>query len=246
MVNLEIRPSTVNLLELAKHPHTGKRKALFKVMGALLAGGPLLPWPFKLLQEVGQSVLKGGGGFRIEYTGFEYITERPFAVARRDLAKARRFMDALEATFNQVHDRGRPMVQRFLKERGGLRDPWGDPGTFLDHQWTTVQQLDTLVQAIWTQLGLPGAAPVQAALSNPAFRLFFEGLGVAVYERAVKVQQPRRVQHADLLQLPYLGGSHAGIIVTRDESFYRVASAILDARHANRRAMRWEDFADVG
>ena len=41
LADLEIRPSTLNLLEIAKHPIVGKRKDLLRVMGTLRADRPI-------------------------------------------------------------------------------------------------------------------------------------------------------------------------------------------------------------
>ncbi len=241
VANLRACPSTLNLLEVSKHPNTSKRKALLSTIGDLRGGRPLLPWPYDLLRQVGESIVVNEDRFQVAETGSEWMTEEPFEIEQDVLDEANRFLGALEQVFDEMHENGRGVVQQFMKERS-LRGTWEDAVEFLEDQWTKPEQVDVLIHGVWESLGIEGRPSDEDILDNRAFSLLIDAFGVALFERTVLVNEPKRVQYADLLQLVYLGSASGGIIVTADNGLYRAASAILDTRYEGLRAMRLVDF----
>jgi hypothetical protein len=155
---------------------------------------------------------------------------------------ANELMDNMQEPWERAHEAARKEIQKRLKAIGG--DPWGSIPAFLDQQWTRVGQLDAFFDLEWKHLGLPGAAPHEALLDSPAWRLYFEGIGAIVYERAFAKEMPKRVDMPDVMLLTYLGGSTPRIIVTEDKGLQRVASAVLLGRYAGARVMCPNELID--
>lgn len=134
-------------------------------------------------------------------------------------------------------------MQKRIKAAGG--DPWGSIVEFLNHQWTRIEQLDAFFDLEWTHLGLPGDAPHAALLANEAWRLYFEGIGATVYERAVAHETPKRVHVPDVMLLPYLGGAPRRVLITDDKGLQRVASAVLLGRYPGARVMTTQQVLEA-
>lgn len=75
VANWAAQPSEVNLLEAAK-AQGPVRDRLFAVLRGLANGGPLLPWPFKLLQQIGQTFV-AGSEFELNASGKEWYLDDP-------------------------------------------------------------------------------------------------------------------------------------------------------------------------
>jgi hypothetical protein len=103
---------------------------------------------------------------------------------------------------------------------------------------------DHFAGLIWKALRLPGDPPLKQLLENETWKLLIDAEGLAVYERAVIKEQPKRVHRMDLLQLVYLGGSHSRVLATADEPFLRAATQILRGRYPNVRVLHIRDLLE--
>jgi hypothetical protein len=240
--DLRLIPSVLNLFEIAKNRGV-ERQGQLETLAALAGSGPLLPWPMELLRDAALFAhQREPGRFPVPQSGFEWAIREP-AVTPELEARARQFMERIETIFDGVHADSRRTVQAELRKLK-LRGAWPDARDFLDSQWHRPHQVGYLVRGVWEQLGLPGRAPVGLLLDRiECWRLAMDGYGFSVFERAVMVNEPKRVSRADLLQLVYLGDFRRRILVSADNGLLRAGRAILDGRYPGARTMSWEEFA---
>jgi hypothetical protein len=238
---MEIRPTALNVLQLAFSPATAARNARLGAVRDFARGRPLLPWPYDLLKEVGRAIVEGRPGFFTQQSGLEWVAQDLPPATDPGVVEAQRVLKAMDAAFDEAHANNRAMVRDFLKARG-LSARWTSAPQFLEDQWTRVDQVDTLAEGMWRALRLPGAAPVAEMLTSEAWRLLLEAFGAAVFGRVVASQQTRRVQLSDYLQLVYLGGTPRRILVSDDKAFVSIASAVVNGRYAGAYLYSWSDF----
>lgn len=241
VADFEVWPSGINVLEAGQNKSPAIRHRALQVVAALAEGRGLLPLPEQLLYRSGRAIVDGEPGFFTGTSGLEEVLDDPGNVQEGVRAAFQQFMDELESGFDKLHDQARPLLQRFLRERS-LLNVWSTVTEFLDHQWMRLAQLDTLIDGLWARLGLPGSAPRDKLLASPVWRLFFELEGVAIFERSMVNEQPRRVHHADLLQVLCSAGASKRVIVTNDQGLRRAASAVLVGRYPLSRVMSWAEF----
>ena len=77
---------------------------------------------------------------------------------------------------------------------------------------------------------------------DESWRLFFEGLGAAVYERCVRSQTSRPVQLADFRQLVYLAGAERRVLVTDDTPLLRLGRAVIHGRYEDAQVVSFNEF----
>lgn len=153
--------------------------------------------------------------------------------------KSEDYLADLEKRLDEAHEKTRPLVRKVLKEAG---EGWDSLPQFLDEVWTRPEFQDDHIRHLWQMFGLPGEAPIQKLMDSPPWRLMLDARGVAAYERDAVLEQPKRVHHADLLQLVYASG-YKRIAVTDEEPLYRAASGVLVGRYPQSRVMKWAEFA---
>lgn len=236
-------PSVVNVLEVISNPHRLQRERQIAVIRDLVDDRPLLPWAPTLLKNVGVAVAKNVNHIELGNSGVDWVLANvDRAAEQRD--NVSRFFDEMETAFEEMHENLRQKVQAFLKERG-LRNHWASAGEFLDVQWCTADLLEHAVKAIWSQIGVPGQEAPKGLIEAPAWRLFVEIEGIAVFQRAVLANRGRRVQRRDLLQVVYLGGFPRRVLTTADGPFLDATTALLSGRHGNARAIHIRDLVDL-
>ena len=239
-VDLQPWPSVINVLEAVNNRHPQQRERQIAIIRDLLEDRPLLPWPPTLLKNVGIAVANNKNQIELGDSGLDWVLANlDGAVAQRDNVK--RFFDEMETAFEEMHGNMRKQVQAFLKERG-LRKHWASAGEFLDGQWCTSDFLEHAVGAIWKQLNVGDREVPRELIAAPAWRLFVEIEGIAVFQRVVLANRKRRVQRRDLLQVVYLGGFPRCVLATADTTFLEAAAILLHGRHMNLRAMHIKEL----
>lgn len=239
--NLQIWPTAINALEIVRHENPATRSLLLRIGAELSGTRYLLPHPKDLLKRVAGMIESHGHEFDQESSDYEWILHEPERITEQHVAEAGRLLDEHEARFAEMHRRGRRAIRNLLRKLGGA-DPWGSIPAFLDQQWTTPDMLGDQIRTLWQGYGFEQAPDVERVLANDTFRLYFEGVGATVYERAVLSQSPRPAHIYDLVQFVYLTGTPKSILVTDDVGFARVARAVLEGRYRNTRVMSVNDF----
>lgn len=242
-VDLQIRISAINVLEVMKTQNPTKRNELLNIIRNICEGRPFLPWPFDLIRRSGQAHASGEKYFCSEDSGHEQAVYEN-SIPQQDLDQAQKIMTSLEEDFTHMHDNARKKLNCFLRKHNAL-DHWNTAADFLDEQWTTESHLSHHIRGIWKKIKLPGNAPIMAILEDEIWRIFLEINGFAAFERAVQKKQPKRVHYADLLQLIYVANSSRRIVVSADGGFLRAARAILRHRYPNVRVEECSEFVAV-
>lgn len=234
------QPSEVNLLESAAAP-PDVRARLIRTIRDVADGQPLLPWPIKLLKQVGEAIVRGDPSFTVPPSGAEWYLD-DLAAADEVSAEALQFQRNLEAAFSQLHQRNRRRVQAQLRQQR-VREEFGSAREFLNRGWAQTGGRSMYAEVTWKALALPGEAPLDAIEANEAWRLLLDAEGVAAYERAIAHEQPKFVQRIDLVQLVYLALADRRMLVTADGPLRRAADAVLVGRYPNARAVHVSDVA---
>lgn len=186
-------------------------------------------------------ISRGEETFEHEPSNLEWMLYEPDRITDDHVRTAATFLNTQQTDFDARHNRARKHVRDLLKVKQ-LGDPWGSSVRFLEEQWTTRSHLDTYIEHYWSQLELPGPAPVDAVLASEAWRLSFEGLGATVYERAVASQLVQPAHAYDIAQLVYRAGNPKRVLVTDDRGLQRVASEVLRGRYLGARVMSVSEF----
>jgi hypothetical protein len=228
----EVWPSVLNVLEVTKNENTRIRNDLLGTIRALSGGRPLLPWPHVLLKQAAETVIDHGEGFVAGDRSLDWLLADPDCLSQKDIDESKQFWRDRESTFTDTNAKGRRVFQPFLKERD-LRNEWRDARDFLERQWSTRSHLDSYVESLWQHLDLKPPPLIDEVLATEIWRLFFDGHGVAAYERAIAQRPPRQVQEADVLQLMYLAGSRRRMIVSEDQGLLRAAGQVVRGRYDN-------------
>lgn len=241
---LEVRLSAVNVLEIVKTENARVRSRLLGTVATVLGGSHILPEPSTLLRLTAESLMEGKSGFFAPPSGLEWLVREPERIEAKHIEDARRTIAANDAVWEEAHREARKQLRRRVRAEHG-HDPWGSVEAFLDQQWSRVDQLDTLMQSTWRTLGLPGDAPVRILLANEVWRMYFEALGAIIYERTIPSQLPRPAHMSDVFQLVYLSGAARRLLVTEDQGFARLASAVLLGRYPLSRVLLPSDLLDL-
>lgn len=235
VANLIAQPTELNLVEVTATAQASVRERLLATVRRVADGNALLPWPFKLLQQIGEAMARGQHNVAVEPSGKEWYLEDP-AVASELRDEIITFQRDLEKTFSQFHARNRKRLQEAMKSRG-VQDEFGSAREFLESFWSVSDMRRDYAEVTWSALSLPGKASLEQLTQNESWKLLLDAEGVAVYERAIARVQPKIVQRLDLIQLVYLGLARRRIIATADNALLRAADAVLLRRYENARAI---------
>ncbi len=233
-VDLIVQPTEVNLLEITAAPEH-VRTRLIAALRQVAPGMALLPWPVKLLQEIGQAIVSGQPAYRAKPSGSEWYLNDPDAL-REIHEDVVGFNRNLEAAFSELHNENRQKVRDHMR-RSSSRNDVRSAREFLDRYWVGSELRRIYAEVTWSALELPGVAPIDTLEKSEAWRLLLDAEGVATYERAAARKQPKVVQRMDLFQLIYLAGARRRVLATSDISLLRVSAAILTGRYPNARAV---------
>lgn len=234
------QPSEVNLLESTSASPDIIQERLLATIRDVASGQPLLEWPFKLLQKIGEAIVDGKTGFRVEPSGKEWYLD-DLNAAREIRAEVLEFNRGIEKTFSAYHESSRKKLKKQFREHR-MKDEFGSAREFLQDYWVGSEMRKIFAEVTWTALNLPGVAPLEILEKNEAWRLLLDAEGVAIYERAITQNRPKTVHRLDLIQLVYLGASLRRMIVTADGGLLRAADAILTGRYPNARAVNLSDL----
>jgi hypothetical protein len=232
--DLIAQPSEVNLIESTSAPD-GIREQLLRTIHVVANGQPLLPWPFKLLKQIGNAIVKGERSFRLEASGKEWLLEDPVAAGELN-QEVLEFQRGIEAAFTAFHSRNHQRMRAQLRHLGG-REDFGEARSFLERAWYDNEMRREYAEVTWSALDLSGDAPIAELEKNEAWRLLLDAEGLAMYERAIAHTQPKAVQRLDLIQLVYLALAQRRVLATGDIGLLRAAAAILPGRYPNARAV---------
>lgn len=241
-VGLEVAASAVNIVQLAATPRISEREARFAALQDLTEGRPALPWPWDLLRLLGETVQRGGRGLYLPASGGEWVLTTPPRPDDPRVTQSRSQLEQMDATFEKSVGKSRSPIRGWLRANG-IDNRWSSIAEFLDSQWTRLEQVDTLIERIWTQLGLVGSAPSNL-LQCDSWRLLIEAFGSAAFDRAIARNQGRTVQLSDYLQLTYLGGTPRAMLISEDVPFVRVGAALVNGRYPGAHVTTWADFID--
>lgn len=239
--NLELWPTALNFVELAKTRNAEVRRRLLKTLSSLAGRTSLLPHPVSLLSAVTNDILQGGSGFIAEASGLEGLMLNPDRLDEGTVQRAQELASQSDRKLLEEHSRGRPIIQNILRG-AGLHDRWPTVVTFLDDFWMEPARIAPFAHSLWRAHKIPGEPPWPLLLSIEAWRLYLEGLGVLVYRAAFAREQGRQVQVSDLSQLVYLAVRRKRILVTIDQPFLEAASEVVHGRYQNARVLHWEEF----
>lgn len=237
--DFDLWPTAINAVEAAKNENQYVRDRVLTVLDALAEGKGLLPLPKQLLQGATDAI-RDGYDFFSGPIDLLRLKDRT-SLTPEFCAAAQAWSNSLEERFNSMHDAARPKVQALIKAKPE-QAPWTIASTFLDQFWTTTSQQDTLLQGFWESFGHSGQAPIEKMIAHPVWRMFLDLEGVAVFERAIEHEQPKRVDCADLLQMLYLTLRPRRILVTAESPLFRAAKAVLDGRYSQAQVLTWKDF----
>lgn len=200
------------------------------------------PWPYDLVKRAGHAVLRGERRFELEPSGHEPLLD-PSALNEQDRNEALAALENIETRFDAMHEGARKILQPYIKTNG-LQNAWPTGAEFLERHWNSSDMAGHFAGLIWNGLKLPGEAPVQELLRNETWKMFIDAEGIAVYERAIAREQPKRVHRMDLLQLVYLSGSGRRIFAAADEPLLRGAKQVLIGRYNNVRVLHIRELLE--
>ena len=225
----------VNALEVLATPGDAKQQRLIEVLKEVGGQGPMLPWPFAMLRELGTAILAGKTASRVTTAEADILLySREEAIRIR--AETAEFNRRIESAFTEHHDGIRSKMRQMMRQRG-VKDPYRSTREYLQSWWFDGGVRAAYAQYVWTGLKLKGLAPMTVLEECEPWRILLDVEGVAWYERSVASQQPRRVDRMDLLQLVYLGVAPKRMIVTADRGMLRAAAAVLPGRYRNASAV---------
>lgn len=228
ITDLQIRLSSINILEAVKTPDAKTRSRLLKIIKSVSEGRPFLPWPLELIRKSGETIARGDTSFCSGESGLETKVYGN-SISDKDVDSAKKRMDSLESDFIRMHDSARKKLQGFLRGNNSYR--WDAATAFLDQVWSQRSHLEYHIRNIWKTLGLPGIPPIETILKDEIWQIFFDINGFAAFERAISKEQPKRVHYPDLLQLIYVANSPRRIVFSGDDGLLRAARAILLNRY---------------
>jgi hypothetical protein len=234
--HLELGPTALNAIEVIKNENPVTRQRLLGVLARVADGRPLLPMVFDMMRTVAAGMVAGKSHTLLDFSKLEWLIYEPERVTPEHVRLAHDYTRQLQAPWDIGHENARAHIRGRVKESATV-EPWGDIPSFLQHQWMRVEQLNGFIDRIWALLGLPDKPPYEELLRDDTWRLYFEGIGATIYERAAMKETPRRVHVPDVMLLSYLGGFYPRVIVTEDVGLQRVARAVLDRRYPGARVL---------
>ena len=243
VASLRVYPSMPNVLEALKHRNPEIRAELLAAIRRWLGDRPLLPWPQEVLRLSGEALAAGTYEFIIYSKDLDYLVDH-FEEIENDSGRAERFLDSRETDFGEAFVECRNEMQALIK-KNGLRGRWPTLPVFLEEEWSNPDTLQHFAKLLWSATGVRAAMPpLGAVLRSEPWRVALEGLGAAMYYRAVVLEQPKNpAGFVDLGQLTYVTfHTRARIFVTDDKSLYDCAQGILAARYPNVRVMRGREL----
>ncbi len=226
--DLQIRLSSINILEAVKTPEEKTRNRLLKIIKNVSEGRPFLPWPLELIKKSGETIARGETSFWSGESGLETKVYENI-ISDKDVDSAKKRMDSLESNFIRMHKIARKKLQVFLRGNNSCR--WDTATAFLDQVWSQKSHLEYHIRNIWKTLCLPGNPPIESILKDEIWQIFFDINGFAAFERAIIKEQPKRVHYPDLLQLVYVASNPRRIVVSGDGGLLRAARSILLGRY---------------
>jgi hypothetical protein len=231
--DLVVVPTEVNLVEATAASPDALQADLIETLRAIAGEEALLPWPFTLLRDIGLALTRGEFTYHVPASGKEWYLDDPAALQeiREEIVA---FNQNLEEAFTALHESTRRRLRAALKARKS-RTAFEDARDFLERQWFESDLRRHFASVTWRSFGLPEPVPFELLEANEAWRLLLDVEGLAVYERAVAWEEPRRVHRRDLIQLIYLSGSRRRILVTADRGLLRAGEAVLRRRYLNAR-----------
>lgn len=224
-------PSEINVLEASLAP-LERRARLLDAVRDVARDTPLLPWTIALLKSVSLAIVTGAPYLDLPLAGSQWVlNDRDRAEALRDEIRA--FNQAMEAEYSAIFTRFRPGLQRRLKSKK-MGATLAETVSFLDDAWLDMGACTAAAEAMWESINIPYPMPSLSELrANEVWRLYLDSEGLALFQRAIVAEEPKRVQRLDLLQLPYLGLATRRVLVTSDKRFADAARAILTRRYTN-------------
>jgi hypothetical protein len=242
VANLRIWPSSLNALEVLKHPNPQARARLLGGLARWLGNFPLLPLPHLILRAAGLAALKGETTFQFSELGFESIALREEHL-EADHQKAKEFLAPWDQLLNEAHADTDRLIRRTLKQEGRTQE-LQDPRFFLETVWADVENQSHQLALIWRRLNLPKAPPESLLELSESWRIIFEALGASIFLRSVRREAQRNpASFVDLIQLIYLSVvSDRRILVSDDEALRETANAVFHGRYPNIRIMSGADF----
>jgi hypothetical protein len=241
IADLELRPTAINLLEIIQTTNAARRAQLLEILADLAEDRGVRPLPSEVLRLTGQMIANENVSFEWPPSDFEWMLHEPDRLTNVHIEAAARLLTEEEENFDRRHRAARRHIRQYLKEKGS-KDPWGNIVAFLEGQWTRVPQLDAFIDGAWTTLQLPGTPNHDKVIRNEAWRLYLEGFGATVYERAIHAQTLQPAHAADIRQLVYLAGSTRRVLVTDDGGLRRVAASVLERRYEGTRVLPFKEL----
>lgn len=240
-VDFAIWPTTLNVVEVCKTQNARVRRRGLATIEALSVGKGLLPLPHEILRDAARALRRGDLGFESAlYEGAAADGENGWLGESFHHA-AVEFTDRFERARTEHLEDFRTEFQRLRKQHRPQH--WHDACRFLEEEWLRSPALLLYVKNVWEQLELEGnAPPLELLLGLLTWRLFLEAEGMALFERLIARNRPKRVGFLDLSQLIYLGAERRRILVTDDKALQRAASVILHGRYADTRVEDWCTF----
>jgi hypothetical protein len=243
-VGLQLAPTALNVLEVIQNRNPETRGRLLRLLARIANGRPLLPLVTYMLRQVAEALVAGAHHVLLDTSMLEWAIYEPERLTDEHVRLARDYTTKLQAPWDASHEQARKHVQALMRESRGV-DPWGGIPQFLDQQWMRIEQLDAFIDATWVQLELEGKPPYAELLGDETWRLYFEGFGATIYERAFMKETPRRVHVPDVMLLAYLGGQYPRILVTGDNGLGRVGAAVLEGRYPGSRVLTPRELLEL-
>lgn len=241
----EVYPSVINAIEAAQAYPSALRNDLLGVVASLAEGKGLLPQVGDMLKRSGEALAAGETGFWSGRSGLEEaLLDEPGLVTDEQAEELAQFMKMKESRFNEMHERARPKVRSFVKGKQGF-EALIDAVAFIDQIWMTPSQQGDLLADLWSHLGLKGNAPVDALLAHPIWKAWLELEGIAVFERAISLEQPKRVDQNDLLLAVNLSLGPRRLLISDDRALRRAAGIVFVGRYPQSRVVSWAEFEKI-
>jgi hypothetical protein len=219
----------VNVLEAIAITSAAKRDRIVAVVRDLAASILILPWPLEMLAQLGHAMIDGKTSHWVVASSADsFLHNRDDALRIQE--ETREFNRMIERSYSEQHDLHRVDIHGRMRNKR-LRDPYRDVEHFLHEYWYPSKTRADFANVMWRGLKLAGEAPMEVIDQCEPWRLFVDAEGVALYERAIATNQPKRIQRMDLMQLTYLGVAPKRVIITADAGLIRAANAILPGRY---------------
>ena len=234
-------PSAINILEALKSRDDHVRQRLLATIADLADDHHALTLPGEALRRV--AVAMTSGGHRIDWSEpkLTRLFRYPDSVTQEDAKLARQHLEAQEARFEAAHAEASQRLRSKFKEAGGRRR-WSCMVEFLDEVWLSPEHLQRYVDGLWDSWDLGRPPTVELVLEHASWRLFFDAWGASVYAQHIEHPQQGHVQHSDLNQLVYFGGSNTRLLASEDRPFRRFSNNMLRGRHPMAEVASLRDF----